>query len=323
MNHVKADLSKIELIPCLYHRTYMTFPDATLQVSIDGVKKEYRIRKRAAKRDNLYHSNGLKCMLVVYDNVVLAYEIIKSDQPATPQNILNLERFKNENWYFDNERFYQLNAAPSRDFISIQEVNVIDPIHLTFSTTVEVVQNDCFVITKDNEILLQTPPVSTTLENNNKKFLLLDTEQDKMYLSLTAILKMCNTVSRLYGGESIERFDIPQYMIRHKTVNLAKLPPYVRDNSSTNLKPFEAISYLLGLIYKEKNAANILILMKNLRSLCTFGITNISNTLHENVYKEKKIEIKKIDFEALKYAKADAVIGEEIENDTVENNLEN
>ena len=45
--------------------------------------------------------------------------------------------------------------------------------------------------------------------------------------------------------------------------------------------------------------------------------------IHSRQYKEKKIEIKKIDFEALKYANADTVIGEEIENDTAENNLEN
>lgn len=299
MNHVKADLSKIELVPCLYHRTYQTFPDATLQVSIDGVKKEYRIRKRAAKRDNLYHSNGLKCMLVVYDGVVLAYEIIKSDSPATLQNISNLEQFKNQDWYFDNERFYQLNTVPSRDFISIQELNVIDPIHLTYSTTVEIVQNDCFVVSHEGKVLLQTPPVSTTLENKNEKFLLLDTEQDLMYVSLSTLLKLCSAVTKIYGGDAIEEFDIPQYMIRHKTVNLAKLPPYVRDNSTTNLKPYEAISYILGLVYKESNMAHNIALLKVLKNMCTFGITNISNTLEENVYKDKKVELRKIDLNGL------------------------
>ena len=120
MNHVKADFSKIELVQCLYHRTYMTFPDATLQVSIDGVKKEYRIRKRAAKRDNLYHSAGLKCVLVVYDGIVLAYEIIKTDIPATTLNIQNLMQYANEDWYFDHERFYKLDTHASSNFISIQ-----------------------------------------------------------------------------------------------------------------------------------------------------------------------------------------------------------
>lgn len=299
MKHVKADFSKLELVPCLYHRTYMTFPDATLQVSIDGVKKEYRIRKRAAKRDNLYHSKGLNCVLVVYEGIVLAYEIVKESVPATTLNMTNLMSFADEDWYFDNERFYQLNARPSTNFVTIQEVNVIDPIHLTFSTSIDVVVNDCFVVSHEGKVLLQTTPVSTTLEDKNKKFLLLDTEQDLMYVSLSTLLKLCSTVTKIYGGDAIEEFDIPQYMIRHKTVNLAKLPPYVRDNSTTNLKPYEAISYILGLVYKESNIAHNIALLKVLKNMCTFGITNISSTLEENVYKDKKIELRKIDLNGL------------------------
>lgn len=313
MNHVKADFSKIELVQCLYHRTYQTFPDATLQVSIDGVKKEYRIRKRAAKRDNLYHSAGLNCVLVVYDGIVLAYEIIKSDIPATTLNIQNLMQYANEDWYFDRERFYKLDTHASSKFISIQQLSVIDPIHLTYSSTIAIVENDCFVVCQNHQIILQTPPISTTLEKKEKAFLLLDNEQEKMYLSLTALLKMCNVVSRLYGGEAIEQFDIPQYMIRHKTVNLAKLPQYVRDNSTTALKPVEAISYLLGLIHKETDSNNVVALTKVLRTMCVIGITNVDNTRSENVYKDKKIELKKINFDDLigKYDEDDQTLIDE------------
>lgn len=302
MKHVKADFSKLELVDCLYHRTYMTFPDATLEVTVNGVKQQYRIRKRAANRDKLYHSKGLKAVLVVYDGIVLAYEILKEGLRNTDVNLANLQtmmRDEQDDWYFDNERFYQLNAKPSNTFISIQCINVIDPLHLTYSSTIEVISNDCFAITHEGQLLLQTPPISTKLKEKNKKFLLLDQEQDLMYISLTALLKICNTATKLYGGDVIEEFDIPQYMIRHKTVNLSKMPPYVRDNSTTALKPYEAIAYLLGLIYKETDNANTLKLLKVLRNICSFGVINITSTLKENVFKDKKLEIRKIDLQSI------------------------
>lgn len=294
MNHLKANLENIQLIKCKYHRTYQSFPDATLTVSIDGIKQEFRIRKRAATRDQLYHSAGLNCTLVVYDGIVLAYEIIKSDVSNTELNIENLKQYYNDDWYFDGEKFYQLDATPSKDFLSITEITVLDPIHLTYAKSIDTIANDTFIICQNNQILLQSPPIASTLDKNNKKFLLTDKDQDKMFLSLSALLKMCETVTKIYGGESIEQFDLPQYMIRHKTVNLAKLPPAVRDQSTTMVTPIEAITYMLGLIHRQNDIAHIRSIMKVLKVLCRFGIVNIDTNKSENIYKDKPIELKKI-----------------------------
>lgn len=294
MKHLKANLENIQLIKCKYHRTYQSFPDATLTVSIDEIKQEFRIRKRAATRDQLYHSNGLNCTLVVYDGIVLAYEIINSDVSNTEINIENLKPHYNEDWYFDGEKFYCLDARSSSEFLSINEISVIDPIHLTYAKSIEPIVNDAFIICQDNQILLQSPPISASLDKNNKKFLLTDKDQEKMFLSLSALLKMCETVTKIYGGESIEQFDLPQYMIRHKTVNLSKLPPDVRDQSTTMVTPIEAITYMLGLINRQDDIMHIRSIMKVLKVLCRFGIVNVDTNKAENIYKDKPIELKKI-----------------------------
>ncbi len=297
MKHLIADFSKLEVIECLYHRTYMTHINPTLLVSIDGKKKNYSIRWRAATRDKLYHSKGLKCVLIVYDGIVLAYEIIKFDEVSSYQNIESLkEIMKNSDdvWYFDHEKFYKLDSKPSTDFISIQTVSIVDPIHITYSTTLEVTSADVFVITSNDEVILQTPPIAYNLENKDKEFSLLNREQNTMYLSLSMLIRMCSTITKIYPPEEIEKFDIPQYMIRHKTVNLANMPPYVKDNSTTVLKPVEAVSYLLGLMHKESDLENNLQIVKILKAICRSGVINSRNTLSESIYKDKKMEIAKI-----------------------------
>lgn len=85
MKHTPADLTKIEIIDCLYHRTFMSNPPI-LHVTVNGEKKEYEIRHKAAKRDKFYHSQGLNCVLVVYDNVVLAYEIFARDEASSTRH---------------------------------------------------------------------------------------------------------------------------------------------------------------------------------------------------------------------------------------------
>lgn len=299
-NHIKANLHNIKLVECLYHRTYMTVNMATLEVSIDGVKHSYKIRNRAAKRDALYHSNGIKCILVTYDDIVLAYEIIKDDAPASPTNMMNIitQYGNDDDWYFDTERFYKLDATPSDKFFSLSPVSAIDPIHITYSSSADVVFNDAFIICKDNKIIYQSHPIRSDMERLNKKYLLTDMHQDVMYLTLGSLLKVCRDVSNIYGGEEIERFDLPQYMIRFKTVNLSKLPVNVKEQAATNVKPFEIIIYLLGLVSREKDSHNAIKLTKLIRHVCSFGIINYKITDQQNVFKEKTIEIKRVEIKS-------------------------
>lgn len=300
MRHTKADLFNIELIDCLYHRTYMT-SEPTLVVSIDGEMMQYKVRRRAAKRDALYHKKGLKCCLVVYNGYVLAYEIIKFGGSASERNISILKALiengdvSKDDWYFDSEKFYKLDAAVSDQFLDYTPISVIDPIHFTYESSIEVIENDCFIISQNGNILIQSPPIQGSLEVRNKKFLITDNEQDIYYLNLSALLKMCNVVSKLYGSDEIEKFDLPQYMLRHKTVNIAKLPPYVKDNSTTALSPSDAISYLMGLMNKESKLSNIVKLVKLIKMIIRGGIFNSTLSEENNVYKDKQINIIKLD----------------------------
>jgi hypothetical protein len=262
-----------------------------LHVTVNGEKKEYEIRHKAAKRDKFYHSQGLNCVLVTYNNVVLAYEIYSSDEvSATSKNNEILQEkllngtIPSDGWYFDGLKFYRLDADPQSSFLGYSEVSCIDPVHITYTSTLDVISNDAFVITHDGSIIIQTPPIQGSLHTKNVNFKLIDNEQDHMFLNISMLLKICHVVSQLYGSEEIEKFDIPQYMIRHKTVNLAKLPPYVKDNSSSYLKPCDAISYILGLMHKETNSDNISKLTKLLRLICRNGVINIHASEKENVY---------------------------------------
>lgn len=296
MKHLKADLSKIKVVNCLYHRCYHTNPYHTLLATVDGVKETYKIRHRASSNDKLYYARGLQAVLIMYDDFVLAYEIIKFDSPASNINVDQfIAKYGNEDWYFDGEIFYQLNSTPNSSFLSIQEVTIMDPIHLTYSSTAEKTSSGVFVITKDDDIILQTTPISGTLSDKKDKYSLIDTEQKTRYLSLSMLLKMCDTTTKLYGAEEIEKFDLPQYMIRHKTVNLAKQPIYVKDNSSTTVTPVEAISYISGLMYKEDKFDNIRKLSMVLKSLVRGGVISVENSLHENIYTGVPIELKKVD----------------------------
>ena len=56
MQHKIADLSKLEVITCLYHRVFFTQPHPTLHVTVNVEHKEYCIRYLAAFFVNFYHS---------------------------------------------------------------------------------------------------------------------------------------------------------------------------------------------------------------------------------------------------------------------------
>ena len=136
MQHKIADLSKLEVITCLYHRVFFTQPHPTLHVTVNGEHKEYCIRYRAARKDKLYHAKGLPAVLIVYDGIVLAYEIHnKDDVPAAIQNIRNLNnmiesgQIDSDGWYFDTEKFYRLDAKRGSSLLTIQDISVLDPIH--------------------------------------------------------------------------------------------------------------------------------------------------------------------------------------------------
>lgn len=298
MKHIPADLSKIEIVECLYHRTYMTRPLPTLNVSINGTHAEYQLRYRAVKKDNLYHSKGLPCILVVYEGIVLAYEIIIGGERNTAYNIENLKRLLdeqdlNDGWYFDNEKFYRLDAKPSENFVDTQMTRYIDPIHLTYSNSIDITHTDVILITKDNSVLIQTPPISNTLDRRASSHNLFKIDQDINFVSLSCLLNICDSLTKLYGGEIIERFDIPQYMIRHKTVNLSNLPINVKDKSSTSEKPIIMLAFILGLMVKESNTKNIRELTRLVKQVCRTGVVDVRDTNSENIYKDP-IKMKKL-----------------------------
>lgn len=299
MNHIKADFSKLSVIKCLYHRTFMSQPYPTLHTTVDGEYKEFKIRHRAAKRDKLYHKKGLPAVLVVYDGIVLAYEIIKDANIASDHNLKVLhEKIQNNiipsDWYFDNERFYRLNSIPSDEFISCQQIHVIDPIHLTYTTTIDVVYNDVFVISQNGEVLVQSTPVATSLDSKINKFNLLERDCKIHYISLSTLLTICKYITRIYDPEEIEKFDLTQYMIRHKTINLSKMPVYVKDNSSTIVPPIEMLTYLMGLLYREHDSHNIMEVMKCIKLVCRSGVINIKNSDSDYIFTDKPIQLVKV-----------------------------
>ena len=295
MIHKIADLSKLKVIAALYHRTFMTNPNPTLVVTVDGKKQEFFIRWRAASRDKLYHSNGLPCILIVYDDTVLAYEIIKDSSPATHRNIENLANINQDGWHFDGEKFYRLDAIPvasmKNEFIAYAYCTVIDPIMLTYSSTIEEITDYCIVVQKDGEVLVQTPPIAGNLDSKNTQLSLFDAVQTDYYVNLSCLLKTCEALSRMYGGESIEVFDIPYYMIRHHTVNLTKLSIFVKDSSTTLLRPVEMISYLVGRLDKENDFNNAITLVKLIRRICRGGVVRASIADTVNVYTDKQVKL--------------------------------
>lgn len=291
MNHLAADMSKIEIVECLYHRTYMTHPLPTLHVSINGEYKEYNIRWRATKRDNLYHSKGLPCVLIVYEGIVLAYELVLEGNRNSVYNIHNLHALLErhdlqDGWYFDYEKFYRIDAVPGKEFIGTQMTRYIDPIHLTYSNSIDITHTDVIVVTANDEVVIQSPPISNSLDRKSEAWNLFTIDQDVNYVSLACLLNICNSITKMYGGEIIERFDIPQYMIRHKTVNLANLPKYVKDNSSTSEKPVTMLSYIMGLMLKETSFDNVRELTRLLKMICRTGVVDVRDTKSENIYKE-------------------------------------
>src|SRR5690606_32032005 len=119
------------------------------------------------------------------------------------------EQDLNDGWYFDNEKFYRLDAKPSENFVDTQMTRYIDPIHLTYSNSIDITHTDVILITKDNSVLIQTPPISNTLDRRASSHNLFKIDQDINFVSLSCLLNICDSLTKLYGGEIIERFDIP------------------------------------------------------------------------------------------------------------------
>ena len=299
MKHLEVDFLKLHTVKCKYHRIYNTSPYHTLLVSIDGVKKEYTVRKRTSKLDKIYHSRGIDCILVVYDDIVLSFELL--DRDHKDGELTNSERnvhlihqnYRNDKtWYFDSVKFYQLDGLikPSDNFVSEQTCNLIDPVHLTYSTF-DVVKSSVFVITHKGNVLVCSTPFTKSYKFAKYHSILLDSEQEQYYLNLTTLLAICDTVSKLYGQEEIEKFDIPQYMIRHQTINICRLSVYIKDNSSTYVKPVEAISYVMSLLYREDNHDSIVKLSKLLKMIVRTGFIDINSNDVSRVYKSGTTDI--------------------------------
>lgn len=284
MKHIKADLNQITVVEALYHRTYMKIPLSVLRVTINGQIQDFEVDRRVAKRDRFYHESGLPCKLLCYAGKVIAYVITSYDKDNVNVFEHNLEALRADQsimakeWYFDGIGFYGLQDKPSEKFISVTSVDYIDPVVLSYHETFNsILSIDCFLVCKDGQIYTQTRPVHRMLGHYDT-INGLTTEIKENFVSLEGMLRVCQIMSRLYGSEEIEKFDIPQYMITYKTVNLRKLPLYIRENVPSTIHPNEMIAYLLGKMYKETNESNISELTFLIRYFAKFGTVDINKS---------------------------------------------
>lgn len=309
MNHVKADASKVKVIDCLYHKSYRSFPYPRVVLTINGEVTELQIPSKLIK-DRTYYQKGVKCKVIMYGDLVIAYELKKHYDEESDDFEFTVERnmktliteLKHDDWYFDGELFYRLGKSTGPidgSMLGIIQQEIINPVHMGYEVGFSRVYNDAIGVYEHQQeydhfsLIMQSPPLFIDLENRFYKTQPYFVSDDKQgyYLTLSALLRICHYISQMYGPEEIEVFDLPQYMVRHNTVNLPKLPTYVKENSMSYLKPYESVLYLLGKLKTETKLENILELKKLLKYVISYGVVNTKILESNNVFKVNQSEI--------------------------------
>lgn len=211
----------------------------------------------------------------------------------------NIERFikprtTENDWYVDGKYIYHFandidSSVREGDFMTKDgkfravEVITIQLSHLDDRTKIQPATRTCLAFVASNGQHALTPPIWKNLSNvgttNLKDG---DTGSDKTYqfdeidnqlsVNLSFVLRAGNEIGTLFGHEAIEPLQLPELMIKLRTVNLPNIANPVKQTYNAGIQFTHAMSWLIGLTARSDTMDGYMALRGLLKYLTTKGI---------------------------------------------------
>ncbi len=225
---------------------------------------------------------------------------------ALPENMVKSE-YKDGTWFIDGKFVYWLpndlnKAADDATLLSVDgkfRALSIDGFPLadigTSSAFFQVQRHVLMFVTSTGEIML-TPPIWKDLEmigvrainrigdvDNATKYPF-DRIDNHLSVNLSFALRAATEISQVFDYEDIAPLQLPEMMIRLRTVNLPRVPKEVKQTFDIGLSFTHAIAWLIGLMKRTHTIEAHLRMRAVLKHLTTKGIYHDSMFDPHNVY---------------------------------------
>lgn len=299
-HHQAFDIDKLHLTTEYMYRGTVAC-GGRLFIQKDGQETALPMPRRyCTGMKETYYAKPIPIAVLWYGDDALGFEEIETEfvngeyTEYTHNVIGNLEHFKQQftgQWYFDGEFMYTLevtqseNRLDSRNFFKLMNIPAFQPTVL-FTSKYEGVSMYHGVMCMD----VMSPPLWGTIDSISMTgtYLIDGDMLDKMdaraTVSLQGLLKTCTVSSKLFGPESTECFDLPLYMIAHKTVNLPSLSNAVKSTSPSGITFSDALAWHIGKFYKCDCYTMVKSIKRNLKYIASYAMVKRDTLEHDNIF---------------------------------------
>lgn len=259
--------------------------------------------------------------MLMYDNQVVALEehplvTLQAELPANwkPYLVKGMDYIASSitqgDWYFDGRYVYQYQTdvndptnVPldhSGQFRAMR-VNSIDLYVLHAPTSWTVAQRDCVAYVASSGKFAISPPIWKSIRDvgsaveggdDEQSARVADEEADRFYIddvngrkkvNLNFALKAGNTLSELFGYQTLEPLGLADLMIDLRTVNLPALPKSVKQTYAISLEFKHAFAWLLGLLGRSNQLDTYIAMRSLIKYLGTRGLQESSSVKQYNI----------------------------------------
>lgn len=293
-NHYKFDINKIHITSEKMYRA-AAHMGGKVYVDKEGISHSINMPARFTRPyKEMYFAVPRNINILWYGNDALAFEMLQDDDGniKTSELQANIDHMKENiegTWYFDGVLIYSLDHVNpsddkihSTDFFRKVRIGTFNPTNLFLERFVHDSYSYYDGIICKNII---SPPLWAEMERlaqrgESASTLLLDAIDEHHVINLQGLLKICELTSDLFGEQSIECFDLPSYMIYHKTVNLPSLSKSVKKTSPSGLLFSSMLAFMMGKFSKSDSYEHI----KQLKVMIKFigGHCIVSKTALDN-----------------------------------------
>lgn len=271
------------------------------------------------KRSNFI--NPITTAIIQYDNIVVALELynaIIEDIPSTEwisqseKNIrkvlYKLENTDSDSWYIDGMYVYQIpnnlnSIIKDAEKLSYDgkfrsyEVDAFSLKHLHMHGKYMSLARHLLMYVADNGEVALTPPIWKDLDKiagrqlersggqgvNKYRF---DNINELLSVNLNFALYSAKELSKIFGYEIIAPLQLPEMMVRLKTINLPKVPAEVKATFNIGMPFTHAVAWLIGLMRDAKNISDFIVMRAVLKYLTSKGIFYDHMFSFDHIYTE-------------------------------------
>jgi len=244
----------------------------------------------------------------------------------------NVERFvkprtENGDWFVDGKYLYHF-ANPTDQCIRegeylsedgkfrAVEVVTIQLSHLNDRSKLQPTNRTCLAFVASNGQFALTPPIWKNLGNvgtknlqdgevGDKKVYQFDAIDQQLSVNLSFVLRAGNEIGTLFGHEAIEPLQLPELMIKLRTVNLPNVANAVKQTYNAGISFTHAMAWLIGLTSRSDTMDGYMAVRSLLKYLTTKGIFRAELFSAKHVFKRGN-DIDSIPYIGIEEAKKNA-----------------